>query len=84
MGGAKCRSIRGTDGQRQSGEGTSPTKAKPTPPRCAWQPLGRLASRLRLKASIERKMRNGGAAHKNMKAPQSINNGDAMSWHSSH
>ena len=28
-------------------------------------------------------MRNVGAAHKNMEAPQSINNGDAMSWHAS-
>ena len=29
-------------------------------------------------------MRNGGAAHKNMEAPRSINTGDAMSWHSSY
>jgi len=29
-------------------------------------------------------MRNGGAAHKNMEAPRSINHGDAMSWQSSH
>ena len=29
-------------------------------------------------------MRNGGAAHKNMEAPRSINNGDALSWHASH
>ena len=26
-------------------------------------------------------MRNGGAAHKNMEAPQSIDGGDAMNWH---
>ena len=26
-------------------------------------------------------MRNGGAAHKNMEAPQSIDGSDAMNWH---
>ena len=29
-------------------------------------------------------MRNGGAAHKNIEAPQSIDDGYAMSWHFSH
>ena len=29
-------------------------------------------------------MRNGGAAHKTIEAPRSINTGDAMSWHASH
>ncbi|CUP97306.1 Uncharacterised protein [Bacteroides xylanisolvens] len=29
-------------------------------------------------------MRNGGAAHKNIEAPQSVNSGDAMNWHSGH
>ena len=29
-------------------------------------------------------MRNGGAAHKNMEAPRSIDRGASMSWHFSH
>ena len=32
---------------------------------------------------VRKRFSGGGAAHKK-EAPQSINNGDAMSWHSSH
>ena len=38
--------------------------------------------KLRLNEKLE--MRNGGAAHKNMEAPQSIDGNDVMSWHFSH
>uniref|UniRef100_UPI0040269B09 hypothetical protein n=1 Tax=Dialister sp. TaxID=1955814 RepID=UPI0040269B09 len=38
--------------------------------------------KLRLNEKLE--MRNGGAAHKNMEAPQSIDGNNAMNWHFSH